>query len=149
METKHEVELSNGVKICAEADKLDKCYQEFIDAYIKPYYKESNDWNKTLKRSIKEIERLSNILQLSRKKVIQGLLESLENRLHTDIADLNGVDKIEILFESIDDYVETIQKLVQEESNPEEIRLNVSELVENLNLFEIAELLIHFAKKSA
>lgn len=76
------------------------------------------------------------------------MLKHLESRLHKDIAELKDVDRIEILFESIDDYVESIQKFVKEDASPEEMRLNVSELVENLNLFELSELLIHFAKKS-
>ncbi|WP_457557572.1 hypothetical protein [Candidatus Harpocratesius sp.] len=148
MEINREVELSNGAKIFVDSKDLGRCYQEFIDKFIKPYYKESNDWNKTLQDSIKEIERISSVLQVSKKEVIEGLLKHLESRLHKDIAELKDVDRIEILFESIDDYVESIQNFVKEDASPEEMRLNVSELVENLNLFELSELLIHFAKKS-
>jgi len=74
-------------------------------------------------------------------------LTEIENRLPSDIADLKGLDKIEILFEDVDDYIQNIQDFVKSSDSEEKIRLKVSTLIEQLNLFELSELLIHFAKK--
>ena len=143
-----EIDLSNGVKMSIDSANLDKTYKDFIDLFIKPYYQQTNDWNKTLQTSIKEIERISSVLQISKNEVIQDFLKRLEFRLADEIGELKGVDKIDILFESVDDYVESIKEIVHDGSSPAEIRTKVSGLIENLNLFELAELLIQFAKKS-
>lgn len=148
MDFKRDIILSNGASMAVDSSDLDKTYQEFIDKFIKPFYQKSNDWNNTLKNSIKEAERISILLQVSRKEIILGLLKRLEPRLSEDIAELRGVDKIEILFESVEDYVENIQNIVETEPSQAEMRNKVSALVENLNLFEMAELLIYFSKKS-
>ncbi|MHA1519486.1 MAG: hypothetical protein ACTSVZ_10115 [Promethearchaeota archaeon] len=148
MAIQKEIDMSNGVKLSIDSTDLDKTYKDFIDLFIKPYYQQTNDWNKTLQISIKEIERISSVLQISKNEVIQDFLKHLETQLPTEIAELKGVNKIEILFESVDDYVQNISEIVKEGSSQADIRMKISALVENLNLFEIAELLIQFAKKS-
>ncbi|MHA1720211.1 MAG: hypothetical protein ACTSWX_15255 [Promethearchaeota archaeon] len=140
------VKLSNGIEISLDPDDINKNYSIFIDKFLIPYFKDTNDWNKTIKTSINEIERLSSMFQLSRGEVISGFLKTLENRLPLDIAELAGVDKIEILFENIDDYVQNIKEIISANEPQEEIQIKVAKLVENLNLFEIAELLVLFAK---
>ncbi len=149
MAIQKEIDLSNGVKMSIDSADLDKTYKDFIDLFIKPYYQQTNDWNKTLQTSIKEIERIASVLQVSKGEVIQEFLKRLETRLSDEIAELKGLDKIDILFESVDDYIENITEIVHDGSSPADVRTKVSSLIENLNLFELAELLIQFAKKSA
>ena len=146
MANKNNVILSNGVNLELEPDDLNKNFSKFIDLFLIPYFKETNDWNKTVKSSISEIERISSFFHLSKGEVISKFLKNIESRLPHDIAELTGLDKIEILFENIDDYVETMITIVSSDKSQEEIRLKIAELVENLNLFEISELFIYFAK---
>ncbi|UYP48193.1 hypothetical protein NEF87_004478 [Candidatus Lokiarchaeum ossiferum] len=140
--------LSNGAKLKLDPNNHEQAYNDFIDLFFKPGYIKSNDITKTISASIKEVERISSIFNLSKGEVITSLLQTIERRLPKDIAELTGeVDKIEILFENMDDYQMQILDLIKENNSPEKIRLEVSQLVENLNLFEISELLIHLAKK--
>ena len=48
--------------------------------------------------------------------------------------------------EALDDYVSRIDELISTEDSKEHIRLHIAQLVENLNLFEISELLLYYAK---
>ena len=137
--------LSNGSELELDTEDPDKFINTFIDVFLKPLYKKSNDWNETLMKSIDEVERICTINRLSRVNYIHQLLNAVEERLPKDISQLSGVDKIEIIFEGLEDYVKDIQDLVKKNLSQEEKRLKVSALVENLNLFEITELLIHFA----
>jgi hypothetical protein len=145
----NQIKLSNGEEITLDLTNKKQFYGEFVDKFLKPLYKETNDWLKTVNSCISEVESISILFHLKKGEIITELLHEIDERLAKDISELKGLDKIEILFENIDDYVEQIAQLVGEEKPTEETRLNVSKLVENLNLFEIAELLIHFAKTVA
>lgn len=147
MSTPITVKLSNGSELAIDPTQKDKAYSDFIDIFLKPFYQKSNDWNATIRESIKEIERISSILRMSKGELISELFANIDGRLSKDIAELRGTDKIEILFESLDDYIQNILQIVKGEGTQEEKRLSVSNLVESLNLFEISELLITFAKK--
>ena len=140
------IKLSNGVELTLDPDDLNKNFSMFIDKFLIPYFKETNDWNKTVKTSISEIERISSVFHLSKGEIISKFLINIESRLHADIAELTGLDKIEILFENIDDYVESMVAIVSSDESQEEVRLKIAKLVENLNLFEISELFIYFAR---
>ena len=146
MANQNNIILSNGVELTLDPDDINENFSRFIDKFLIPYFKETNDWNKTIISSISEIERISSIFHLSKGEIISKFLKNIESRLHTDIAELTGLDKIEILFENIDDYVETMITIVSSDESQEEIRLKIAKLVENLNLFEISELFIYFAK---
>ncbi len=146
MANQYKITLSNGVEISLDPDDMDKNFSIFIDKFLIPFFKETNDWNKTVKSSITEIERVSSIFKLSKGEIISKFLKNIESRLPSDIAELAGLDKIEILFESIDDYVESMVEIVSSDDSQEEVRLKIAKLVENLNLFEISELFIHFAR---
>jgi len=146
MANQNSIKLSNGVDLELDPDDLNKNFSKFIDLFLIPYFKKSNDWNKTIQSSISEIERISSIFHLSKGEIIAKFLKNIESRLPGDIAELTGLDKIEILFENIDDYVETMITIVSSDESQEEIRLKIAKLVENLNLFEISELFIYFAK---
>lgn len=142
------ITLSNGAKLQIDSNNRDQAYDDFIDLFFKPVYVKTNDITKTINTSIKEVERISSIFNLSKGEVITSLLKTIERRLPKDIAELTGeVDKIEILFENMDDYQMQILDLISENDSQEKIRLEVAQLVENLNLFEISELIIHLAKK--
>jgi len=140
------IKLSNGVELELDPEDLNKNFSMFIDKFLIPYFKETNDWNKTIISSITEIERISSIFNLSKGEIISKFLKNIESRLPADIAELTGLDKIEILFENIEDYVEGMVTIVSSGESQEEIRLKIAKLVENLNLFEISELFIHFAR---
>ncbi len=146
MANQNNITLSNGAEISLDPDDMDKNFSLFIDKFLIPYFKETNDWNKTIKSSITEIERVSSIFYLSKGEIISKFLKNIESRLPSDIAELTGLDKIEILFENIDDYVESMITIVSSDESQEEVRLKIAKLVENLNLFEISELFIYFAK---
>ena len=147
MADQNNIKLSNGVDLTLDPDDIDVNFSRFIDVFLIPYFKETNDWNKTVKSSISEIERISSIFHLSKGEVISKFLKNIESKLPTEkFTELIGLDKIEILFENIDDYVETMMTIVSSDESQEEIRLKIAKLVENLNLFEISELFIFFAK---
>ena len=146
MANQDNVTLSNGVELTLVPDDLNKNFSMFIDKFLIPYFKETNDWNKTVKTSISEIERISSVFHLSKGEIISKFLKNIESRLPADIAELTGLDKIEILFENIDDYVESMVAIVSSDESQEEVRLKIAKLVENLNLFEISELFIYFAR---
>ena len=145
----YDITLSNGAHIQLDSEHQDQAYNEFIDVFFKPVYLSTNDINKTISTSIKEVERISSIFNLSKGEVITNLLRKIEKRLPKDIAELTGdVDKIEILFENVEDYILQIVDLIKENDSQEKIRMDVSQLVENLNLFELSELIIHLVKKN-
>ena len=145
MENQTKIILSNGVELML-GDDINENFSRFIDKFLIPYFKETNDWNKTIISSISEIERISSIFHLSKGEIISKFLKNIESRLPADIAELTGLDKIEILFENIDDYVESMVTIVSSDESQEDVRLKIAKLVENLNLFEISELFIHFAR---
>ncbi len=140
--------LPNGKRITLDKDNPKKMYDEIITKFVKPFYEESNDWNVTIKNAITQIERISQIMNLSKGDSIEAFLVELEQRLHKDFEDLAGTDKIEILFEALDDYVENMAEIIESSGTKEEIRLRIAKLVENLNLFEMSELLLYYAKKN-
>jgi len=146
MANQNSIKLSNGVELTLDPDDINENFSSFIDLFLIPYFKETNDWNKTIISSISEIERISSIFHLSKGEIISKFLKNIESRLPADIAELTGLDKIEILFENIDDIVETMITIVSSDESQEEIRLKIAKLVENLNLFEISELFIYFAR---
>ena len=139
--------LPNGVEISLDKDNLQMTYDNIITKFVMPYYEESNDWNKTLKLSISELEAISQILKISKGHAIESFLKRIEERLDQDFEKLKGTDKIEILFEALDDYVQNLTDIIENHKTKEEIRLNIAKLVENLNLFEISELILYYAQK--
>ena len=141
--------LSNGVELTLDPDDINKNFSMFIDKFLIPYFKDTNDWNKTIISSISEIERISSIFHLSKGEIISKFLKNIESKLPTEkFTELIGLDKIEILFESVEDYIQNIIEIVKNSDSQEDSRNKISLLVESLNSFEICELLIHFARKT-
>jgi hypothetical protein len=147
MVTEINVSLSSGVNLKLNPIQPDNFFNELIEKFIKPQYQKSNDWNKTLKDALNELDRISVVHNLKRVDLETSFLQAVEGRLAKDLAELTGVDKIEIIFEGLADYVTDIVKVVQSGASQEETRMKVSFLAENLNLFEVSELLIYFAKQ--
>ena len=148
MSEKKEVTLSNGVKLLLDPNDRDTSFDLFVEQFLKPFYLQTNDWAETLRQSIKEIEHISWVFHYPRTELIREFLYVIEGRLAIDIAGLTGTDKIEILFESVEDYIQNIIEIVKKSDSQEDSRNKISLLVESLNSFEICELLIHFAKKT-
>jgi hypothetical protein len=139
--------LPNGTELILDKEELESTFDEVIEKFVMPFYQETNDWSKTLHLSIIEIEKISTLLNLSKGKIIGKFLKQIEVRLDRDFSYLPGTDKIEILFEALDDYVQTLATLIKDEGSKEDIRLKIASVVENLNLFEISELILYYAKK--
>jgi hypothetical protein len=66
--------------------------------------------------------------------------------LTREIADLPEVDKIEILFLDLDDYLKDIETIIKSSQTPEEIRLNITNLIRGLTEFELGELVVALGK---
>lgn len=138
--------LSNGMKLELTPTNPETMLHQFIDIFFKPLYQQSNDWIKTIRKSLSELENLCAQYRLSRGDLTESFLRQVESRLAADIADLSGTDKIEILFENITDLIDGIYEITKSDENPEAKRVKVMKLVENLNLIEIAELIIEITK---
>ena len=148
MSEEKEVTLSNGAKILLDPTDRDKSLDLFVEHFLKPFYMQTNDWAETIHQSIKELEHVAYVFHYPRTELIRDFLRVIEGRLAIDIAGLTGTDKIEILFESVEDYIGNIVEIVKTGESQEETRIKIAKLVENLNSFEICELLIHFARKN-
>ena len=118
-----------------------------ISEILIPKYKENADWNLSLNIIIEEMNRLI-IKHGLKSKLKLGLLNQVEEHLDKDIEELTGVDKIEILFLNMDDYVEDIRKLILAGKNKEDLRTSMAQLVMPLTLFELTELFIYLGKRT-
>jgi len=76
------------------------------------------------------------------------LLNQVEEHLDKDIEELTGVDKIEILFLNMDDYVEDIRKLILAGKDKEDLRTSMAQMVMPLTIFELSELFIYLGKRT-
>ena len=81
-------------------------------------------------------------------KLKLGLLNDVEEHLDKDIEELTGVDKIEILFLNMDDYVEDIRKIILAGKDKEDVRTSMAQLIMPLTLFELSELFIYLGKRT-
>ncbi|GAB4323122.1 MAG: hypothetical protein Kow0069_28120 [Promethearchaeota archaeon] len=142
------VQLSTGKQV--EATGPDDVYSAIIDEILIPHYEESNDWEASIKTALKEVKRVvakvGDELGVERNKSRVGLLTKVHEQLHTKIAELPGLDKIEILFLDLDDYMEDLKRIVQSKETAEEIRFEVTSLVQGLTEFELGELVVELAK---
>ncbi|MFW9902029.1 MAG: hypothetical protein ACFFDY_12220, partial [Candidatus Thorarchaeota archaeon] len=118
-----------------------------ISEILIPKYKENADWNLSLNIIIEEMNQLIKEYNLNPKLKL-GLLNNVEEHLDKDIEELTGVDKIEILFLNMDDYVEDIKKLIIAGQNKEELRTSMAQLIMPLTLFELSELFIYLGKRT-
>jgi len=141
------VEISTGTSIDINDEDPVNLYEAIISQILIPRYKENSDWNLSLNIIIEEANRLIKKYQLN-PKIKLGLLNQVEIHLDKDIQELTGVDKIEILFLNLDDFVIDIQKLIIAGLDKQELRTNMANLIYPLTLFELGELFIFLGKRA-
>ena len=141
------VHLSTGSEIDFDKKAPNTLYELIISEILIPKYKENADWNLSLNIILEEMNRLIKEYNLNPKLKL-GLLNNVEEHLDKDIEELTGVDKIEILFLNMDDYVEDIKKLIISGQDKEELRTSMAQLIMPLTLFELSELFIYLGKQT-
>ncbi|MFX0000083.1 MAG: hypothetical protein ACFE9Q_06450 [Candidatus Hodarchaeota archaeon] len=141
------IQLSTGTEIDFDKKAPTTLYELIISEILIPKYKENADWNLSLNIIIEEMNRLIKKYDLNPKLKL-GLLNDVEEHLDKDIEELTGVDKIEILFLNMDDYVEDIRKLMLAGKDKEELRTSMAQLIMPLTLFELSELFIYLGKRT-
>ncbi|MCK4779381.1 MAG: hypothetical protein KAT57_04300, partial [Candidatus Lokiarchaeota archaeon] len=122
-------------------------FELIISDILIPKYKENADWNLSLNIIIEEMNRLIIKYDLTPKLKL-GLLNNVEDHLDKDIEELTGVDKIEILFLNMDDYVEDIRTLILAGKDKEDLRTSMAQMIMPLTLFELSELFIYLGKRT-
>jgi len=141
------LQLSTGTEVDFDKKAPTTLFELIISEILIPKYKENADWNLSLNIIIEEMNRLIKKYDLNPKLKL-GLLNDVEEHLDKDIEELTGVDKIEILFLNMDDYVEDIKKIILSGEDKEEIRTSMAQLVMPLTLYELSELFIYLGKRT-
>ena len=141
------IQISTGTEIDFDKKAPSTLYELIISDILIPKYKENADWNLSLNIIIEEMNNLIKKYDLTPKLKL-GLLNKVEEHLDKDIEELTGVDKIEILFLNMDDYVEDIKKLILAGQSKEELRTNLANMIVPLTIFELSELFIFLGKKT-
>jgi hypothetical protein len=141
------LQLSTGTEVNFDKKVPNTLYEMIISEILIPKYKENADWNLSLNIIIEEMNRLI-IKHNLNPKLKLGLLNQVEKHLDKDIEELAGVDKIEILFLNMDDYVEDIRNLVLAGKDKAELRTSMAQMIMPLTLFELSELFIYLGKRT-
>jgi len=141
------IQLRNGMEIDFDKKAPTTLYEVIISEVLIPKYKENEDWNLSLNIIIEEMNLLITKYDLSPKLKL-GLLNQVEEHLDKDIEELTGVDKIEILFLNMDDYVEDIRSLILAGKDKEELRTSMARIIMPMTLFELSELFIYLGKRT-
>ncbi|TFG18245.1 MAG: hypothetical protein EU530_09545 [Promethearchaeota archaeon] len=130
-------------------------FEKIVTKILIPFYAETNDWNESIRKAVKELD----FIQM-RYKMPKGidyqieLLHEIESHLRSSIADIKGVDRIEILFLNMDDYIAEINDImkipvVEGDHESKMKRLHtLGDLIASLNTFEISELLNYYIEKA-
>lgn len=141
------IRLSNGAEVDFDKEAPTNLFELIISEILIPKYKENADWNLSLNIIIEEMNYLIMKYELIPKLKL-GLLNKVEEHLDKDIEELTGVDKIEILFLNMDDYVEDIRRLILAGQSKEDLRTNMAKICVPLTIFELSELFIYLGKKT-
>ena len=141
------IELSTGIEIEFDKKAPKTLFEMIISEILIPKYKENADWNLSLNIIIEEMNRLIIKYDLTPKLKL-GLLNNVEDHLDKDIEELTGVDKIEILFLNMDDYVEDIRTLILAGKDKEDLRTSMAQMIMPLTIFELSELFIYLGKRT-
>ncbi len=141
------IKLSTGTEVDFDKKAPTTLFEIIISEILIPKYKENADWNLSLNIIIEEMNKLIIRYDLNPKLKL-GLLNDVEHHLDKDIEELTGVDKIEILFLNMDDYVEDIRTLILAGKDKEELRTDMANLIMPLTLFELSELFIYLGKRT-
>ncbi|MBA7684312.1 hypothetical protein ES703_92705 [subsurface metagenome] len=141
------IELSTGTELEFDKKAPKTLFELIISEILIPKYKENADWNLSLNIIIEEMNRLIIKYGLTPKLKL-GLLNNVEDHLDKDIEELTGVDKIEILFLNMDDYVEDIRTLILAGKDKEDLRTSMAQMIMPLTIFELSELFIYLGKRT-
>lgn len=141
------IELSTGTELDFDKKAPKTLFEMIISEILIPKYKENADWNLSLNIIIEEMNRLIIKYDLIPKLKL-GLLNNVEDHLDKDIEELTGVDKIEILFLNMDDYVEDIRTLILAGKDKEDLRTSMAQMIMPLTIFELSELFIYLGKRT-
>lgn len=141
------IELSTGTELEFDKKAPKTLFELIISEILIPKYKENADWNLSLNIIIEEMNRLIIKYDLTPKLKL-GLLNNVEDHLDKDIEELTGVDKIEILFLNMDDYVEDIRTLMLAGKDKEDLRTSMAQMIMPLTIFELSELFIYLGKRT-
>lgn len=141
------IELSTGTELDFDKKAPKTLFELIISEILIPKYKENADWNLSLNIIIEEMNRLIIKYDLTPKLKL-GLLNNVEDHLDKDIEELTGVDKIEILFLNMDDYVEDIRTLILAGKDKEDLRTSMAQMIMPLTIFELSELFIYLGKRT-
>lgn len=147
MSEKKKIKISTGTEVEFELDNPKPLFETIIQEVLIPKYKDNSDWDATLKIVIDEINRLIKYTELP-SVYKMDLLNEIEEHLDKEISELTGVDKIEILFLDMDDYISDIAKIVTGGYSQQEERNFMAGTVRALTTFEIVELFINIGKKA-
>jgi hypothetical protein len=128
-------------------------FSSIVHNILIPFYKESNDWNESIRKSIRELDFIQMRYRMPKGIDYQDmLLHEIEIQLKSTIAEIKGVDKIEILFLNMDDYIVEINDIMQMPADTHESKMKrlhaLGDLLASLNTFEISELLNYYIEKA-
>ncbi len=141
------IKLSNGNEIEFDSKAPKTLFEIIISDLFIPRYKETDDFNLVINVVLEEINRL--IKEYDLKPILKlDFLNELERHLKTDLEELTGVAKIEILFLNMDDYIEDVEKLILSGKDKTEMRSDMANLIKPLTLFELGELFIFLGKRA-
>ena len=141
------IQLNTGTEVDFDKKEPLALFELIISEILIPKYIDNADWNLSLNIIIEEMNRLIKKYNLNPKLKI-GLLNQVEEHLDKDIQELAGVDKIEILFLNMDDYVEDIKILILAGKTKEDLRTSMANMIVPLTLFELSELFIYLGKRA-
>jgi hypothetical protein len=128
-------------------------FEKIVTNILVPFYKETNDWNESIRKVIKELDFIQMRYDMPKGIDYQmELLHEIESHLGSTIAEIKGVDKIEILFLNMDDYIEEIDEIMKIPADSHDSKMKrlhtLGDLLASLNTFEISELLNYYVEKS-
>lgn len=146
---KFEVVLSDDkTHVEFDPENPNSLFEEIINRILIPYYKDSNDWYKSIRKVLNEIDLLRRRYSLPNIDYRKLLIHQIEKHL-AEIEKIEGLDKIEILFLNMDDYLVEINQIVDSKELPREDKVkSLGDLIASLNTFELSELMLYFIEKS-
>ncbi len=144
------VKLSNGKEYSFSIENYGEILDVLIEEILLPFYEKTNDWMKTINKGVEEVKSIANETNVPRLEIVGRLFVKLETHLKTTVEQLDGVNEVEILFLSLDDYIQRIKEITEASARDEDsqavTRRKTFDLLRELNFFEIGELLIALGK---
>ena len=140
-------------KVQFDPSNPQELFEKIVTNILIPFYSETNDWNESIRKAIKELDFIQMRYNMPKGLDYQVLLlHEIERQLGGKIAELKGLDKIEILFLNMDDYIEEINEIMKIPADDHESKMKrlhtLGDLIASLNTFEISELLNYYIEKA-